>query len=62
MYGVFIFKKKPQAFAGAAGALTDYLGLEAMYAAFVILAAVSAPLALKTLPVSVKREEKRLSE
>ena len=33
-----------------------------MYAAFVILAAVSAPLALKTLPVSVKREENRLKE
>jgi len=50
------------AFAGAAGALTDYFGLEAMYAAFVILAAVSAPLALKTLPVSLRREEKRLKE
>ena len=62
MFAEYIFKK-PQAFAGAAGALTDYLGLEAMYAAFVILAAVSAPLALKTLPVSVKtRGEKRLKE
>lgn len=50
------------AFAGAAGALTDYLGLEAMYAAFVILAAVCAPLALKTLPVPLKTEQKRLKE
>ena len=42
--------------------LTDYLGLEAMYAAFVILAAVCAPLALKTLPVPLKTEQKRLKE
>ena len=57
-----ILNHQPKAFAGAAGALTDYFGLEAMYAAFVILAAVSAPLALKTLPVSLRREEKRLKE
>ena len=53
------FACQPQTFAGAAGALTDHLGLEAMYAAFVFLAAVCPPLALKTLPVSVKRKDSK---